>query len=317
MIQEIQQLVPQKKTTDDGNTRKEKIIHHVLYEKKKTLLIAHFLCVVLPLLKQFVCTFKCMEPMINKLHVRQFSFFRDVWRCYVKSQYIAGKSSKKLKKLDITQDSNNFLSQKDMFCVNGVAKIVESCHKDDKLVKEFRDKVTSAYISAYMQKLLPLANNVLQAASALDPEIRGQSLTLQFLKQLLKLVTNILSDVETDSFLQVVHGIIQSYVLREEAGSLAPASMDVNKALLSRHGGIMASVFSSHSQDGALTLDLSLEINRKLQAVVEDVLLKNITLKENIDTLGTEIARLSQENRKLQLKLQQLQQGAPLVNSNT
>ena len=41
----------------------------------------------------------------------------------------------------------------------------------------------------------------------------------------------------------------------------------------------MASVFNRQSQDGALTLDLSLEINRKLLAVVEDVLLKNITLK--------------------------------------
>ena len=53
-----------------------------------------------------------------------------------------------------------------------------------------------------MQKKLPLANSVLQAASDLDPESRGHSLTL---KQLLKLVTNVLSDVETVSFLQEVH----------------------------------------------------------------------------------------------------------------
>ena len=56
-----------------------------------------------------------------------------------------------------------------------------------------------------MQKKLPLANSVLQAASALDPEARGHSLALQFLKQIQKLVTNVLSDVETDSFLQEVH----------------------------------------------------------------------------------------------------------------
>nr|KAG5700622.1 hypothetical protein BaRGS_015452 [Batillaria attramentaria] len=76
---------------------------------------------------------------------------------------------------------------------------------------------------------------------------------------------------------------------------------------LARKGGIMASVYSMHQQDGAMTLDLSLEINRKLQAVLEDTLLKNMTLKENLDTLGAEIARLSQENRRLQLHLQQLQ----------
>ncbi|KAH9503259.1 hypothetical protein Btru_068601, partial [Bulinus truncatus] len=109
--------------------------------------------------------------------------------------------------------------------------------------------------------------------------------------------------------------IIQTYILREEAGTLSSEEMDSNKAqvnaiyksLLARKGGIMASVYSVHQQDGTMTLDLSLQINRKLQAVLEDTLLKNITLKENLDTLGEEIARLSQENRKLQLSLQDLQ----------
>ncbi len=41
----------------------------------------------------------------------------------------------------------------------------------------------------------------------------------------------------------------------------------------------MASVYSTHPQDGHMTLDLSLQINQKLQAVLEDILLKNITLK--------------------------------------
>ncbi|XP_064630212.1 coiled-coil domain-containing protein 186-like isoform X2 [Lineus longissimus] len=97
--------------------------------------------------------------------------------------------------------------------------------------------------------------------------------------------------------------IIQHYILREEAGALAPDSMDEIKAQLSKKGGIMASVYNSHPVDGSMTLDLSLEINRKFQAVLEDTLLKNITLKENIETLGAEIARLSQENRTIQLKL--------------
>jgi len=55
----------------------------------------------------------------------------------------------------------------------------------------------------------------------------------------------------------------------------------------------MASVYSS--QDEGITLQLSLEINKKLQAVLEETLIKNITLKENMDTLGQEIARLSTE----------------------
>ncbi|XP_061611475.1 coiled-coil domain-containing protein 186 isoform X2 [Phyllopteryx taeniolatus] len=73
--------------------------------------------------------------------------------------------------------------------------------------------------------------------------------------------------------------IIQSYVLREESGALSSEASDFNKAHISRRGGIMASLYTSHPADSGLTLDLSLEINRKLQAVLEDTLLKNITLK--------------------------------------
>ena len=50
---------------------------------------------------------------------------------------------------------------------------------------------------------------------------------------------------------------------------------------MARRGGIMASISKSHSQDTTMNLDLSLDINRKLQAVLEDTLLKNITLKVN------------------------------------
>uniref|UniRef100_A0A673XE86 Coiled-coil domain containing 186 n=1 Tax=Salmo trutta TaxID=8032 RepID=A0A673XE86_SALTR len=73
--------------------------------------------------------------------------------------------------------------------------------------------------------------------------------------------------------------IIQSYVLREESGALSSEASDFNKAQFGRRGGIMASLYTSHPADSGLTLDLSLEINRKLQAVLEDTLLKNITLK--------------------------------------
>lgn len=51
------------------------------------------------------------------------------------------------------------------------------------------------------------------------------------------------------------------------------------QAEFTKYGGIMASVYGSKAVDDTMTLDLSLEINRKLQAVLEDTLLKNITLK--------------------------------------
>ncbi|XP_035260512.1 coiled-coil domain-containing protein 186 [Anguilla anguilla] len=97
--------------------------------------------------------------------------------------------------------------------------------------------------------------------------------------------------------------IIQSYVLREESGALSSEASDFNKANLSRRGGIMASLYTSHPADSGLTLDLSLEINRKLQALLEDTLLKNITLKENLQTLGAEIERLIKQQQELEERL--------------
>jgi len=86
--------------------------------------------------------------------------------------------------------------------------------------------------------------------------------------------------------------LIQNYILKVESGALVSSQMDENKRKLSEHGGIMASIYSSN-RDSGMTLELSLEINRKLQAVLEDTLLKNIMLKENINTLGNEIATMA------------------------
>nr|XP_053646576.1 coiled-coil domain-containing protein 186-like isoform X2 [Cherax quadricarinatus] len=108
--------------------------------------------------------------------------------------------------------------------------------------------------------------------------------------------------------------IIHHYIMKEEAGALANSASDDSKssianggrvqrksqAELMRHGGIMASVYGSAPRDGSMTLELSLEINRKLQAVLEDTLLKNITLKENLNTLGDEIAKISRQNQELE-----------------
>lgn len=87
-------------------------------------------------------------------------------------------------------------------------------------------------------------------------------------------------------------------MLREESGALSSEASDINKAHLSRRGGIMASLYTSHPADSGLTLDLSLEINRKLQAVLEDTLLKNITLKVCFPLAGVQRTELQmQKNR--------------------
>ena len=72
--------------------------------------------------------------------------------------------------------------------------------------------------------------------------------------------------------------------MREQSGALAPPQYDEHKLKLSKKGGIMATVFTgksarTHRTSSEMTLELSLEMNRKMQSVLEDTLLKNITLK--------------------------------------
>ena len=64
---------------------------------------------------------------------------------------------------------------------------------------------------------------------------------------------------------------------------------------------LMGSIFtgSSGNSDKKAALQLATEVNSRLQAVLEDTLHKNISLKETVDKLGEEIARLSRENRRL------------------
>ncbi|XP_065565567.1 coiled-coil domain-containing protein 186-like isoform X1 [Artemia franciscana] len=102
--------------------------------------------------------------------------------------------------------------------------------------------------------------------------------------------------------------ILTSYFLKEEAGGLSSERSDKVKLSqakklaaieMAKHGGVMASLYSSRVTDNSMSLELSLEINRKLQALLEDTLLKNITLKESLNTLGEEVARVSQDYQKL------------------
>ncbi|VDP11986.1 unnamed protein product [Onchocerca flexuosa] len=102
--------------------------------------------------------------------------------------------------------------------------------------------------------------------------------------------------------------IIQNYALREEAALLLPES-DLNKILCGPNGScstsssLIGNLFTSSANGGTGKSELKfvMEVNSRLQAVLEDALHKNITLTNNIDIMGKEISRLSRENRQLAL----------------
>ncbi|KAK6039755.1 hypothetical protein COOONC_22740, partial [Cooperia oncophora] len=74
--------------------------------------------------------------------------------------------------------------------------------------------------------------------------------------------------------------IIQHYALREEASLLLPSDGSLDKVPLSRKGAsysLMGSIFTAGGDKRSL--QLATEVNSRLQAVLEDVMIKNITLK--------------------------------------
>lgn len=86
--------------------------------------------------------------------------------------------------------------------------------------------------------------------------------------------------------------IIQHYAMNLQPGALISEESDIHKGVITQQGGIMSSIYGSKVKDSGMTLELSLEMNKKLQAVLEDTLLKNIFLKDNINTLGMEIQKI-------------------------
>ena len=115
--------------------------------------------------------------------------------------------------------------------------------------------------------------------------------------------------------LQNKRRIIQSYAMNEDGFMYTSNESDSIKQQLAqktRHhsSSLMATLYNRattagqhattkllphffHDPSANMTLETALDIMGKLQAVLEDTLLKNLTLKENVDTLSQEIERLS------------------------
>jgi hypothetical protein len=113
--------------------------------------------------------------------------------------------------------------------------------------------------------------------------------------------------------LQNKRKIIQSYAMNEDGFMYTSNESDSIKQQLANKtrnnsSSLMATLYNratttttnTHSttnkyfdQSTPMTLETALDIMGKLQSVLEDTLLKNLTLKDNVDTLSKEIERLS------------------------
>ncbi|EUB61969.1 hypothetical protein EGR_03242 [Echinococcus granulosus] len=102
--------------------------------------------------------------------------------------------------------------------------------------------------------------------------------------------------------LQKKSQILQHCLTRESdnEGAAVPSAVDANKRQRMRRGGtLMAAIFAGEGDTTSSDLRTSLQLNQKLQSVLEDTLYKNLTLKENVDTLADEVATLKRANKEL------------------
>ncbi len=103
--------------------------------------------------------------------------------------------------------------------------------------------------------------------------------------------------------------IIQAYAMTvPDLGAFTSEQHDAMRLELNRKtGALLNNNNKSYLQmmqfikfdESHMTKELCMEVNNKLQALLEDTLVKNLTLKDSLDTLGQEIARLSKENRHI------------------
>eukprot|EP01114_Cavostelium_apophysatum_P004408 TRINITY_DN1463_c0_g1_i1.p1 TRINITY_DN1463_c0_g1~~TRINITY_DN1463_c0_g1_i1.p1 ORF type:complete len:865 (+),score=364.11 TRINITY_DN1463_c0_g1_i1:162-2756(+) len=85
--------------------------------------------------------------------------------------------------------------------------------------------------------------------------------------------------------------IIKGYALELKVGRATPA-MEMNKLEKTRKGGGLSKVF------GGSRTDLTVEMAQKMEAVLEDTLLKNIQLQNDLKTMGDEVTRLQSQVSK-------------------
>ncbi|KYN43963.1 hypothetical protein ALC56_01501 [Trachymyrmex septentrionalis] len=216
-------------------------------------------------------------------------------------------------KLEDSQGENTLLKRKHQTSIKELIRELQQCHKKLEMF-ETTSPSNSLDIASRTGSNTSLAgdtsNGALSDNNANSDHINSIELNKQVLmERIIKLQDiNVKRAEKLDFFkehtqtlledIQKKEKIIQNYILNQNFGALTCNKSDRYKAELARRGGIMASVYNHRVSDENMTLELSLEINQKLQALYEDALLKNITLKENIDTLGQEIAKLTLHQQK-------------------
>lgn len=168
-----------KTLTKDGKTRKERIVDRLFTKNVKTQLILNFYVAALPMLKDYVCTFQCQEPMIHKLNDWQDETTKKYLASFIKAEKLTNLTPMQLKAFDVGSIENN-LPLKDMFTGKKTSNLLKKYqHPNDFLLAVSRAYRFSA---RYLLHKFPLTNKLIIRQSALDPVAPCHSIVAKSLK---------------------------------------------------------------------------------------------------------------------------------------
>ncbi|GAB1868831.1 hypothetical protein CAJAP_09910 [Camponotus japonicus] len=270
----------------------------------------------------------CINELTNKIKVLEEDLMQERKKrreeCEILAKHVAEQTQRAqnfAQKLEDSQGENAVLKRKHQISIKEMTRELQQCRRKLEMF-EAASPSNSLDITSRTGSNTSLTGDTLNGALSdnnansdhiysieankqvlMDRIIKLQKINVKRAEKLDFLEEHTQTLVEE---LQKKTKIIQNYILHQDFGALACNERDKYKRIksrrdiaeLARHGGIMASVYNHRVSDENMTLELSLEINQKLQAVLEDALLKNITLKDNIDTLGKEIAKLTMQHQQ-------------------
>lgn len=202
----IIQALSKKVMTVDGRERKRRIVEHLFLARLRTKLLLHIYAGVLEQLKAYVMLYQSKEPLIHTLNDEQVKLLRQFLALFIKPEVIPS-SSKRLVQLDL-DDKRNHLPVSNMYVGYSAAlkELVEKMSsKGD--IKIVMDQLVMAYVGCgqVLQKKMPINNQLLKSASAIDPCLREHSLAVKHLKQLPKFMPNVIPDTVQSKFEMDVH----------------------------------------------------------------------------------------------------------------
>ena len=155
-------------------------------------------------MRKYVKIFQQTEPSIFRIHTEQVDVFTEFLTNFIKPEVLSELNSiRKLKTIDFSSTENHLPNN--LLAVGSIArKIVKNSRKDDETVCKFLNKDITAYskCAACMVEKLPLSNDFLKTATAIDPVaiLAKRTVTWKAILHLPDIVTNVLPSTDLEDY---------------------------------------------------------------------------------------------------------------------